>query len=245
MNIVVLDGYTLNPGDLSWDRMKSLGETIIYDYSDEATILERAKDAQILITNKTLLSEETIKALPNLQYIGVLATGYNVVDIQATKNRGIPVSNIPTYGTDSVAQMVFAHILHLTQHVKEHSDSVMNGKWTNSLNFCYWDFPMIELAGKTIGIIGYGRIGQKVAEIAKAFSMNVIAYDAYSSKIITSIADFVDIESLFAQSDIISLHCPLFPETFSLMPHHDSILKSCRNCRCVLSGWMECRTPCF
>jgi glycerate dehydrogenase len=217
MKIVVLDGYTLNPGDLSWERMKSYGETIIYDRSEVTTIFERAEGAQILITNKTPLTAETINSLPDLNYIGVLATGYNVVDIQAAKERGIIVSNIPTYGTASVAQMVFSHILHLTQHVKEHSDSVMSGKWTQSVDFCYWDYPLIELAGKTIGIVGFGRIGQKVAEVAKAFSMKVLAYDKFSNTMTSTIADFVDIDTLFSHSDIVTLHCPLFPETEGLV----------------------------
>jgi glycerate dehydrogenase len=226
MKIVVLDGYALNPGDLSWERMKSLGETQIWDRTDEKDIVLRAKGAHVLITNKTPLTKETIDSLPELRYIGVLATGYNVVDIKAAKEKGIPVTNIPTYGTDSVAQMVFAHILHLTQHVAEHSDSVKKGDWTSCPVFCYWHYPMIELAGKTIGIVGFGRIGRKVAEIAKAFSMNVIAYDAFASSMTSSIATFVDIETLFSQADIVTLHCPLFPETEKIVNEkHLSMMK--------------------
>ncbi|MFW5486320.1 MAG: D-2-hydroxyacid dehydrogenase [Spirochaetaceae bacterium JB067] len=213
MKIVILDAYALNPGDLSWERMESLGETVIWDRTEEKDILSRSRGAQILITNKTPLSKETIEQLPELKYIGVLATGYNVVDIQAASERNIPVTNIPTYGTDSVAQMVFAHILHLTQHVAEHSESVKEGDWTNCPDFCYWNYPMIELAGKTIGIVGFGRIGRKVADIANVFGMKVLAYDAFADSMTSTVATFVDLDTLFSQSDVVSLHCPLFPET--------------------------------
>ncbi|MGD1831990.1 MAG: D-2-hydroxyacid dehydrogenase [Sphaerochaetaceae bacterium] len=213
MKIVILDAYALNPGDLSWERMESLGETVIWDRTEEKDILSRSRGAQILITNKTPLSKETIEQLPELKYIGVLATGYNVVDIKAASERNIPVTNIPTYGTDSVAQMVFAHILHLTQHVAEHSESVKEGDWTNCPDFCYWNYPMIELAGKTIGIVGFGRIGRKVADIANVFGMKVLAYDAFADSMTSTVATFVDLDTLFSQSDVVSLHCPLFPET--------------------------------
>mgnify|MGYP000554284820 CR=1 FL=1 len=227
MKIIVLDGFALNPGDLSWDGLRSLGDVTVYERTADTEILNRAVDADILITNKTPLSAQTIAGLPTLKYIGVLATGYNVVDVNAAKERGIPVTNIPTYGTASVAQMVFSHILHLTQHVKEHSDTVYAGEWERSIDFCYWNYPLIELAGKTIGIIGFGRIGQKVAQIARAFSMKIIAYDAFSEKMDPSLAEFVDIDTVFRDSDIVSLHCPLFADTEGIV--NEERLKSMRS----------------
>lgn len=217
-NIIVLDGYTLNPGDLSWGGLTELGELTVYDRTgtDEALILERSKDAELLITNKTKLSRRVIESLPRLRYIGVLATGYDVVDAAAAAERGLPVANVPTYGTDSVAQLVFAHILHFCHHVREHSDSVKSGDWTASGDFSYWNYPLIELAEKTIGIIGFGRIGRRVGEIAAAFGMNVLAYDinpgpeprwARSGNFIRA-----DLDNLYARSDFISLNCALTEE---------------------------------
>lgn len=215
MKIVVLDGYTLNPGDLTWDGFKSLGEFELYDRTSLELIKERAKGAQILITNKTPLTRETIQSLPELEYIGVLATGYNVVDTAAAKERGIPVANIPTYGTASVAQMTFALILELCHHVAAHSKSVFDGDWVKSMDFCYWNYPLIELSGKTLGLIGFGRIGRQTAQIAAAFGMDVIAFDKFKGDPPPNMnfrwADTVD--DLLKNSDIVSLHCPLFPDT--------------------------------
>lgn len=215
MKIVVLDGYTLNPGDLTWDGFRGLGEFNLYDRTPAALIKERSKGAQILITNKTPLTRDTIEALPELLYIGVLATGYNVVDIAAAKERGIPVTNIPTYGTASVAQMTFALILELCHHVAEHSQSVFDGDWVKSEDFCYWKHPLIELNGKTLGIIGFGRIGRQTAQIAAAFGMNVIAFDKFKGTAPENMnfrwTETVD--DLLQSSDIVSLHCPLLPDT--------------------------------
>jgi len=218
MKIVVLDGYSLNPGDLNWDRLNAIGETEIFDRTESRDIISRSSGAEILLTNKTQLSAEVIDALPNLQFIGVLATGYNVVDTEAAAKREIPVCNIPTYGTQSVAQMVFAHILNFCHHVQNHSDRVKEGKWTKSPDFCFWDYPMQELAGKKLGIIGFGRIGQKTADIGEAFGMQILGYDAYKSDQ-SNRSDFkwVELDELFSQSDFISLHCPLFDETKGLI----------------------------
>ncbi len=214
MKIVVLDGYTLNPGDLDWSDLNALGEVTIYDRTPAELIVERARGAEIVLTNKTVLGEVQIAMLPDLKYIGVLATGYNVVDINAAKEKGIIVTNIPTYGTRSVAQMVFALILEFCQHVQKHSDAVVSGDWSSSIDFCFWNYPLIELADKTIGIIGFGRIGQQVADIAQAFGMQVIGYDQYKSDQ-TSRKNFrwAEFDELLASADFISLHCPLFPET--------------------------------
>jgi len=214
MKIVVLDGYTLNPGDLSWDRIKKLGDTVVYDYTPFDKTVERAKGAEIVFTNKTPLGEEELSQLDSLKYIGVLATGYNVVDVEAAKRRNIVVTNVPTYSTKSVAQMTFALILEMTQHVQRHSDAVHNGDWTNSRDFCFWNYPLIELDGKTMGIIGFGRIGQAVADLAKAFGMYVLGYDIKKSDQ-TGRKNFkwAEFDEIFTQSDIVSLHCPLFPET--------------------------------
>ena len=175
MKIIVLDGFAANPGDLSWEGIKALGECVIYDRTAPEEVLERAAGAEVLLTNKVIINAEHMAALPELKYIGVLATGYNVVDTVAAKERGIVVTNIPSYSTASVAQMVFAHILNISQQVQHHSEEVHKGRWTNSKDFCFWDYPLMELAGKTMGIIGYGRIGQATAKLARAFGMDVIA----------------------------------------------------------------------
>ena len=228
MQIVVLDGYTLNPGDLNWDRLKAIGETKIYDRTGKQDIVSRSYGAEILLTNKTPISEEIIEALPNLRFIGVLATGYNVVDTEAAAERGIPVCNIPTYGTPSVAQMVFAHILNFCQHVQNHSDSVKEGKWTASPDFCFWDYPMQELADKNLGIIGFGRIGQKTADLGEAFGMNILGYDTCKSdQSKRTNFKWVELDELLSQSDFISLHCPLFEETKGLI--HAENLKKMKN----------------
>ena len=208
MNIVVLDGYTENPGDLSWSGLEALGNLTVYDRTRPMETVTRAGNAEAVFTNKTVLDRETLTALPKLRFIGVLATGYNVVDVQAAKERGIIVSNIPTYGTDAVAQYVFALLLEICHHIGQHNDAVQQGRWTSNPDFCFWDYPLIELASKTLGIIGYGRIGRRTGEIAKAFGMRVIAYDTF-----VHTEESVSLEELYAQSDIISLHCPLFPET--------------------------------
>lgn len=214
MKIVVLDGYTLNPGDLSWDGFKEYGDIAIYDRTPENMIIERAGMAEIVLTNKTPLSSETIKLLPSLKYIGVLATGYNIVDIEAANNQGIVVTNIPAYGTASVTQMTFALLLELCHHVQRHSDAVMDGSWSASSDWCFWDHPLIELQDKTIGIIGFGNIGQRTADIAAAFGMRIIAHDR--NEIDQSHRKnfrWSNLPGLFKESDVITLHCPLTPET--------------------------------
>ena len=216
MKIVVLDGYTLNPGDLSWDALETLGECKIYDrtsLTDDAEIISRIGDAEIVITNKTPLTKKIIDAC-KIKYIGVLATGYNVVDIAAAKEKNIPVTNIPTYGTQSVAQFAFALLLEICHHVAHHNQAVHEGRWENCLDFCFWDYLLIELAGKTIGIIGYGRIGQATGKLAQAFGMKVIAFDSMR-EVGTKLGDcdFVELDELFKTSDVIALHCPLFPST--------------------------------
>jgi len=209
MKIVVLDGYTLNPGDLSWKYLEKLGECRIYDRTLPEETVSRAKDAEIVLTNKTILSAKILDQLPKCRYIGVLATGYNVVDVEAAKNRNIPVCNVPTYGTDSVAQMTIAHLLNLTQHVAYHAQTVIDGRWNSCPDYCYWDKPLIELQGKTMGIIGIGRIGQAVAKIAIAFGMKVIAHDLTVPSNLPSGFEMVALDELFRSSDVISLHCPL------------------------------------
>ena len=218
MKIVVLDGYTLNPGDLSWDGLEKLGEITVYDRTPADKIMERAADAEILFTNKTPLDEATINQLPALKFIGVLATGYNVVDIKAAKATGVVVANVPGYGTASVAQMTIALLLELCQHVKHHSDVVRAGKWAKSPDFCFWDYPLVELDGKTMGIIGFGTIGQQVADVATAFGMNTIGNSrSRSDQSHRPNFRWMDIPDLLSQSDVVSIHCPLFPETEGLI----------------------------
>ncbi|MGD9873145.1 MAG: D-2-hydroxyacid dehydrogenase [Kiritimatiellia bacterium] len=207
MKIVVLDGFTLNPGDLDWERLHSLGECAIHDRTPPRLVLERSAGADVILTNKTVLTGDFIRQLPDLKYIGVLATGYNVVDIAAARERGVSVTNIPDYGTTSVAQMVFAHILNLTQRVADHSRSVHAGDWSASEDFCYWNFPLIELDGLTMGIVGLGRIGRAVAKLALAFGMKVLAYSP-SVKSADGVK-MTDLKNLLSQSDVVSLHCPL------------------------------------
>jgi glycerate dehydrogenase len=208
MKIVVLDGYTENPGDLSWSGLEALGELVVYDYTPAELIDERIKDAEAVYTNKTPLTKSTIEKAEKLRFIGVLATGYNVVDVAAAKAQGIPVCNIPTYGTAAVAQFVFALLLEVCHHVGHHNQQVQSGRWTQGRDFCFWDYPLIELAGKTMGIIGYGRIGRATADIAKALGMKVLSYDAFIKA-----PEVVTLQELLQKSDVISLHCPLFPET--------------------------------
>lgn len=212
MKLVVLDGYTLNPGDLTWEGLEKLGDLTVYDRTPEDKIVERIGDAEIVFTNKVPITKETLEKT-NIKYIGVLATGYNIVDVDAAKEKGIPVTNIPTYGTDSVAQMVFAHLLEICQHVAAHSDSVKKGEWTNNDDWCFWKYPLIELAGKTMGIIGFGRIGQAVGRIAQAFGMKVLANDKYQNKDLENdTLKYAELDELLANSDVISLHCPLFDD---------------------------------
>jgi len=209
MKIINLDGYTLNPGDISWAGFETLGDFIVYDRTSSDKIIEHSENAEIILTNKTFISKEIIERLPKLKYIGVLATGYNIVDIKAANQKNIIVTNIPSYGTSSVAQMVFALLLELTQNVGHHSNSVRRGDWSKSEDWCYWERPLIELDGLTMGIIGFGRIGKATGKIANAFGMNVIANDAV---IIESPPDWVKVvnqETIFRESDVISLHCPL------------------------------------
>lgn len=213
MKIVVLDGYTENPGDLSWKELEALGELTVYDRTPENLILERIKDAEIVITNKTPITDEMLESCRKIKYIGMLATGYNVVDVDAAKSKGIPVCNIPTYGTAAVAQMVFALLLEICQHVGAHSASVKSGDWSKNLDWCYWNYPLIELNGKTLGIIGFGRIGQATAKIAAAMGMKVVAYDEHPSETGKQYGEYVSLDELLKQSDVISLHCPLFPST--------------------------------
>jgi len=218
LKIVVLDGYTLNPGDLSWDGLEAAGDLIIYDYTEKSDIYARAVGAEILFTNKTPLNAEMMDQLPGLRYIGVLATGYNVVDVKAAAERGIIVTNIPTYGTNSVAQMVFALLLEMCHHVQLHSDAVFKGEWTQNRDFCFWKTPLIELSGKTIGIVGFGRIGRQVAKIAEAFGMRILAQDKFHGEA-SGLASFawVELDDLLRQADVVSLHCPLFPDTAGLI----------------------------
>jgi glycerate dehydrogenase len=213
MNIVVLDGYTLNPGDLTWKNLDSLGPCIVYDRSIPEEVVPRAKDAEIILTNKTVLSSDTIKQLPKMKYIGVLATGYNIVDIEAARDIDIPVTNVPTYSTQSVAQIVFAHLLNLAHHTAHHAQTVKSGRWTSSPDFCYWDTPLIELAGLTMGIIGFGKIGRATAKLALAFGMNVIFYDIAKPSSIPEGCQSAGIGNIFRTSDVISLHCPLTSDT--------------------------------
>lgn len=225
MKIVVLDGYTLNPGDLSWDGLRELGELTVYDRTPVDKVIERIEDADIIFTNKTPLSRETFEKAANIKWVGVLATGYDVVDVKAAKEKGIPVANIPTYGTTSVAQMVFALLLEICHHVWEHSQAVKAGEWTNNDDWCFWNYPLIELAGKTMGIIGYGRIGEATGKIAQALGMNVLAYDQYQNKELESdTMQYVPLDELLNKSHVISLHCPLFDSTRGII-NKDTINK--------------------
>ena len=213
MKIVVLDGYTENPGDLSWSGLEALGETTVYDRTPKDEIIARIGDAEAVYTNKTPISRAALDACKNVKFIGVLATGYNVVDVAAAKEKGIAVCNIPTYGTESVGQFAIALLLEICHHIGHHSEAVHAGRWENNQDWCFWDYPLIELAGKTMGIIGFGRIGQTTGRIAKALGMKVVAYDGYPNDSGRQIAEYVSLDELLAQSDVISLHCPLFPET--------------------------------
>lgn len=215
MKISVIDGYTENPGDLSWDGLRALGDVVIYDHStkDEAEIIRRIGDAEIVVANKSPISRHTLDACPNVKYITIQATGYDPIDYVYAREKGIPVSNVPTYGTASVAQFAIALLLEICGHAAHHSDAVHAGRWAENGEWTFWDYPMIELAGKTMGIIGFGRIGQNVGRIAKALGMNVIAFNRSRSAEGAEIAEYVELDELLHRADVISLHCPLFPET--------------------------------
>lgn len=218
MKIVILDAYTTNPGDLSWEKFSEFGELTVYDYTPEDLIIERCKDAEIIIDNKVVLTKEILDKLPKLKYIGMLSTGFNVIDITAAKSNGITVCNVPTYSTAAVAQLTFALILEIYNQVGLHSEAVHNGEWTSCRDFCFQKTPLIELNNKTIGLIGYGKIGTEVAKIADAFSMNILCY-VPSKKPQPNFKSFrfVTLDELAAQSDIVSLHCPLTPETTGII----------------------------
>lgn len=227
MKIVVLDGYTENPGDLSWKPMKELGELTIYDrtsVTESPLIAERIGDAEIIVTNKTPISRETIDKCPNLKAIAVFATGYNVVDYEYAKEKMIAVMNVPTYGTQIVGQYAVGLLLEICSHFAHHDQAVREGRWEHNIDWCFWDYPMIELSGKTAGIIGFGRIGQTTGKILKAMNMRVLANDKFESDTGREIAEYVDRETLFRESDVIFLHCPLFPDTEGLI-NKDNIAK--------------------
>ncbi|WP_337386199.1 D-2-hydroxyacid dehydrogenase [Prevotella sp.] len=235
MKIVVMDGKGVNPGDMSWKQIQQFGELIVYERTASEEIIDHVGDAEIVLTNKTVFDEDTIAKLKNVKYIGVLATGYNVVDLKAASKRGIVVTNIPAYSTDSVAQMTFAHILNVTNHVDHYARASRDGEWSRCPDFCYWDKPLVELAGKTIGIIGLGNIGMKVANIALNFGMNVIAYTSKEPKEIPNGINKASIDNILSDSDIISLHCPLTKQTRELI-NKDSIAKMKRSVIVVNTG---------
>lgn len=212
--IVVLDGYVANPGDLSWSGLEAFGPLTLYDRTPDELIIERIGTADIVFTNKTPITRETLDACPNLRFICVLATGYNVIDCAAASDHGVLVANIPNYSTNAVSQFVFALLLEICHHVGHHALEVSKGRWSDSKDFCFWDYPLMELAGKTIGVIGFGRIGQQTARIARAIGMNVIANSRQQPAHMDSeLAEYVSLDDLFRRSDVISLHCPLFPST--------------------------------
>ncbi len=227
MKIVVLDGYTENPGDLSWGTLEAMGDLTVYDrtsLTDEGEIIARIGDAEAIYTNKTPITKSIIAACPDLKFVGVLATGYNVVDCASAKEAGIVVTNIPTYGTAAVGQFAIAMLLEICHHVAHHSDAVHQGRWESNPDWCFWDYPLIELADKTMGIIGFGRIGQQTAGIAKAMGMHILAYDSFQSESGKALGTYVDLDALLAKSDVIALHCPLFPETQGIV-NKDTIAK--------------------
>lgn len=227
MKIVVLDGYTENPGDLSWAPLEALGEVMVYDrtaYVDDPLIAERIGDAEVVVINKTPITRSTLDKCPNVKLIAVLATGYNVVDYSYAGEKGIPVVNVPTYGTQIVGQYAVGLLLELCSHYGYHAQTVKEGKWESNPDWCYWDYPMIELYGKTAGIIGLGRIGQATAKILNSLNMKVLAYDAFQSDAGRQVAEYAELDTLLAESDVIFLHCPLFPETEGMI-NKDTIAK--------------------
>jgi len=235
MNIVVLDGKTLNPGDLSWAELESLGSCVFYDRTQESEVLQRIGDAEIVLTNKTPISAEIIRQTAKLKYIGVLATGYNVVATSAAKEANIVVTNIPAYSTAAVAQLTFALLLEVCHHVGEHSRAVHAGEWTRSEDFCFWNYPLIELYGKTMGIIGLGQNGKAVAKIAEAFGMNVLVYTRTLHPVQSRTLKFVTLDTLLTDSDVISLNCPLTPETSGII-NKGSLAKMKRSAILINTG---------
>lgn len=217
VKIVVLDGFALNPGDLSWDGLRALGELTVYDRTDAENILPRIADAEIVLSNKTPLDAGVLLSCRKLRFIGVLATGYDIVDVRVAVERGITVTNIPAYGTAAVGQFAIALLLEICHHVQNHANAVCEGRWTNGPDWCFWDYPLIELAGKTIGIVGFGRIGQTTGRIAKALGMNVFAHDSHISDEGRAIGQYVTLDELLRQSDVVALHCPLTSETHQLI----------------------------
>ncbi|MCR4853662.1 MAG: D-2-hydroxyacid dehydrogenase [Prevotella sp.] len=217
MNIVILDGHTANPGDLSWLELAQMGELTVYDRTRNEDIINRAKEADIILTNKVCLGRKELEQLPRLKYVGVLATGYNVIDLEAARERDIVVTNVPAYSTESVAQMVFAHLLCVTHHVEHYANQNRQGRWSKNDDFCYWDEPLIELQGKTFGIVGLGHIGRRVADIARAFGMRIFAYTSKAIGELPAYINKVSMDELLNTSDIVSLHCPLTPETQHLI----------------------------
>lgn len=227
MKIVILDGYTENPGDLSWEALEQFGELTVYDRTpvqDTTEIIRRIGDAEIVFTNKTPITKQVIDACPTIKFIGLLATGYNVVDYVYAAGKGIPVTNVPAYGTAAVGQFAIALLLEVCHHIGHHDRSVHAGNWENCIDWCYWDYPLIELDGKTLGIIGFGRIGQVTGRIAKAMGMRVLAHDRAENETGRQIAVYTDLDTLLAQSDVIALHCPLFPDTEGII-NKDTIAK--------------------
>ena len=217
MNIIILDGYALNPGDLSYDSLKQFGTLKVYDRTSPEQLIERAIDADALLTNKVVLGERELARLPRLRYIGVQATGYNVVDVEAARRRGITVTNIPAYSTPSVAQMVMAHLLNITQSVDYYARENRAGRWASSPDFCYWDNRLVELSGKQMGIVGFGRTGSAVARLAQAFGMTVAVYTSKPQSQLPGSVEKLPLDMLFASSDVLSLHCPLTPDTHHLV----------------------------
>ena len=226
MKLVVTDGYTINPGDLSWEPLKEFGELVVFDHSpgDEDEMIRRIGDADILVANKAKVSRRVIDACPNLKFITIQAAGYDAIDYQYAKEKGIPLSNVPDYGSAAVAQYAIALLLEICGSVGHHVEAVRQGRWAESGEWCFWDYPMIELAGKTMGIIGFGRIGQAVGRIAAALGMEVIAYNRSRSESGAKIAEYVELDELLERSDVISLHCPAFPETVDII-NKDTIAK--------------------
>jgi len=217
MNMVVLDGHALNPGDLAWDELMTLGECRVYPRTPREQVLERAAGSEIVLTNKVVLDRDALNALPTLRYVGVLATGFNVVDVAAARECGVVVTNVPDYSTRSVAQFTFALLLELVHHVGHHARAVRDGAWTRSLDFCFWDHPLLELDGLTFGIVGYGRIGREVAKLAQAFGLQVLIHSRSESGPLPPGAAFATLDQLLQRSDIVSLHCPLTPDTQQLI----------------------------
>lgn len=228
MKIVVLDGYTENPGDLSWDGLKALGEVEVYDrtsLTDPEEAVARIGDAEVAVTNKTPVTKEVFDACPNLKYVALLATGYNVVDVAYARQKGIAVSNVPTYGTDSVSQFAIALLLELCHHIGHHDQAVHQGRWEHCADWCFWDYPLVELAGKTMGIIGFGRIGHRTGQIAKVLGMRVIVNDSHENPAFKAEGfAYVDRDTLYGESDVVVLHCPAFPDTVGMI-NKDSIAK--------------------